>query len=135
MSEALAVTFIVIGLMAGSWAATMWKKRRGAAQKWVILLMVLAGIGIGTGAGALTNLNVISTSVGFIPLWVIVVVVVGFGFFLEVKGWNDHPTRTPILGAVVAVVLCAAIGQSVVGWTGNEVHQVQVTSVVHGKKG
>lgn len=135
MSQAMAATCIVAGLMAGSWAVTMWKKRRGAGQKWVVLLMALAGTGLGTGIGYLANVHVISTSIGYVPLWLIIVIVVGFGFFLEIKGWNDHPTRTPILGFAVAAVLCMAIGQGVVGWSTHEVHQVQVTDSLHHKKG
>ena len=136
MSAALAVSFIVAGGIAAAWAASMWKKRRGAGKNWVVFLMVLAGLGIGTGAGSLADLNILTSRVGLIPLWVIFVAVFGFLFVLEVSGWRDHPTRTPLLGAITALVFFAAMGHLLLGVATHELHQVTTTSTVrHGHSG
>jgi hypothetical protein len=135
VSQALAVTFVVAGVIAASWAVLMWKKRRGAAHNWVVLLMVLAGLGIGTGMAGLVSVNLLNTDIGFIPLWLIVVLVLGFGFFLEIRGWGPHHTRTPLLGASLAVILAMAVGQGVAVAATHGIRNVQVTSHVTRAKG
>jgi hypothetical protein len=128
MDKALAVTILVAGVIAGSWAVQMWVKKRGHARNWVIFLMVLFGLGVGTGVGSLVSVNIIDYKVGFIPLWVIPVAIAGFGFFLEIKKWRDHHTRTPLLGAGVALILSMAIGQAVAVAATHGIQRVHVIS-------
>lgn len=140
MSAALAATFITFGLVAFSWAAMIWKKRR-EHKKWVPFLMVVAGLLLGIGAGYLADINVIQDKIGYVPVWVPFILIVGFGFLLELRGWTDHPTRTPVLGFITAFTLMLAAGQAVVSAATHEAHNVQVTSRYtpaggsHGKKG
>jgi hypothetical protein len=136
VNEALAVTFLVVGIIAGSWAVLMWMKKRGHARNWVILLMVLFGMGVGVGLGALFNVNILYYKVGLIPAWVIPAAIAGFAFILEIKGWRDHHTRTPILGAIVALIVAAAVGQTLAAAATHGIDKVQVTSnITHHPKG
>jgi MFS family permease len=127
MSGALAATFLTFGVVAFAWAAMIWKKRK-EHKKWVPFLMVIAGLMLGIGAGYLANVNVIQDKIGYVPVWVPFILIVGFGFLLEIRGWKGHPTRTPVLGFVTAFTLMLAAGQAVVSATTHEVHNVQVTS-------
>ena len=46
MGKALAVSFIVGGIIAFTWAALMWHKfSAGKGRNWIILMMVCAGAG------------------------------------------------------------------------------------------
>jgi hypothetical protein len=129
MNQALAATLIMFGLVAFSWAAMIWKKRKDRNIKWVPFLMVLAGLLLGMGTGYLAGVSITHSKIGYVPVWVPFILIVGFGFFLEIKGWNDHPTRTPVLGFVTAFTLMLAVGQPVVTHVTHAVRTVQVTSI------
>jgi hypothetical protein len=126
----MATSCVVVGLVAFAWAAMMWKKRRDQTIKWVPFLMVISGLCLGIGIGYLAGISIVQAKIGYFPVWVPFVLIVGFGFFLEIKGWNDHPTRTPVLGFVTALVLMLAVGHVVVSWSGHEINTVRTTSNV-----
>ena len=130
MNQTLAATFIVFGVVAFAWAATIWKKKKESNLRWVPFLAVLAGLLLGIGIGYLAGFNVIQDKIGYVPVWIPFILIVGFGFILEFRGWNDHPTRTPVLGFITAFVMMLAIGQAVVSAAGHEVEHVQMTSSI-----
>lgn len=128
MSRAMAATCIAVGLIALAWAVMVWKKHPSGNSRWIPFLMVVSGLCLGVGAGSLAGINIVQYRIGFLPLWVVIVAVIGFGFFLEMKGWGDHRTRTPVLGFVTALVLMLAVGNSAVVFSNHEIHQVRTTS-------
>ena len=132
MNHALAISFIVAGLMAFAWAVTAWHKlgKKGKGRNGVILLMVLSGIGIGTGIGAINHAGLLWIKVfgGDIPLWIVLAGVIGVVFWLEFRGHGDHKTRTPVLGFVTVLVLALAVGQGMATYASHGIHQVQVDS-------
>jgi hypothetical protein len=133
MTKALAATLIMAGVVLLAWAGMMWwKKHREekAHSRWVTFLMCVAGVCMGIGIGYLAGIDIVKMRVGYCPLWIPAVLIVGFGFILEAKGWKDHHVRTPLLGFGTAMVLFLAVGNSVVTGVGHEIHTVQTTSNV-----
>ena len=130
MNQTFAATAIATGLIALAWAISIWKKHPNGESRWIPFLAVIAGVGIGVGAGFFAGINLIQYKVGVIPLWVIFVAVVGFLFFLEMKGWENHRTRTPILGFLTALVLMLAVGQAVVKVSTQEIQHARTTSQI-----
>lgn len=133
MTNAMAVTCVVIGIILAVWAVMLWLKKHRENKnhsRWVTFLLAVAGIFLGTGAGDLSGVDFARADAGYVPVWLIVVAVVGFLFVLEAWGWRDHHVRTPILGFLTAVVLFAAIGSYVVTGSVHEIHRVQTTDQV-----
>jgi len=138
MNNALAATFIVIGVIFTAWSVSMWVKKYRAEKahsRWVTFLMCAAGVCLGIGAGYVAGINVITDKIGYVPLFVPVVAILGFLFILECKGWRDHHARTPVLGFATALVLFLAVGNSVVTFSGHEIRNVQVADTVVPAKG
>ncbi|MGH3188197.1 MAG: hypothetical protein ACRDOL_13185 [Streptosporangiaceae bacterium] len=130
MSAAMAATMVAIGAVAAAWAAMIWKKHPSGDTRWIPFLAVVSGLCLGVGIGYLAGVNIIEAKVGYVPVWLILVAITGFAFFLEMKGWSDHKTRTPILGFLTALVLMLAVGHAVVTFSGNEIQNVRTTSNV-----
>jgi hypothetical protein len=130
MSQVMAATVVVVGAVALTWAIILWRKHPDGNSRWIPFTAVVAGLCLGAGVGSLAGLDIVEDKVGYVPVWLIIVAVTGFGFFLEMKGWNDHKTRTPVLGFATALVLMLAIGHTVIAFGGQEMHTVQTTSNV-----
>jgi hypothetical protein len=138
MNSALGASFLVAGLVPFAWAVmTWWKSKKGRANggkeihhKWVATLLILGCVGVGTGIGALSGFTFFQTKFGYIALWIPFVLIMAGAFALEMKGYEDHPTRTPILGGITAFVLFLAIGQGLVGWSSQQITHVQTTGIV-----
>jgi hypothetical protein len=138
MNKALAASFLIGGIVPFAWAViTWWKSRQGRKNggkeihhKWVAVMLILGCAGIGIGSGGLAGFTFFETKFGFIALWIPFVLIVAFLFVLEMKGYEDHPTRTPILGGVTAFVLFVAIGNGLVNWGANQIQHVQTTGIV-----
>jgi hypothetical protein len=120
MSKVTAIGFLVIGVLLIACAGIVWYhifRDNKKHSKWVTLLAALGAIGVGLGVGALSSkiAELATYSVGPVPLWVPVVVILGLIFVLQFLGNKDHHVRTPVLGIFTAMVLFMAIGHSVVG--------------------
>jgi len=130
VTQAAAATCIAVGIITSAWMVLLWKKHPNGDSKWIPFFAVVSGLGLGIGCGALAGINIIQWRIGSIPVWVIFVAIVGFAFFLEMKGWERHRTRTPVLGFVTALILMLAVGQTVVGASLHELDQVRTTSQI-----
>lgn len=141
MNTAIAASLVIIGLVPTAWAVTAWwkslKNRKDGEKeihlRWVTFWLILGCVLMGTGIGVLSGVNVFGAKFGPAPLWVVwaaIVLIVAGVFVLEMKGYRDHPTRTPILGGAMALVFCLAIGQGVASWSTHEVNHLQVTGIV-----
>jgi len=130
MEKALAVSFIVVGVIAFSWAAAMWHHLEGKkGRNWMIFFMFVAGICFGTGVGALDPVGILTIDIGKIPLWVPIVLIIGCVFWLQFRGNKDHRTWTPVLGFFTALIVSLAVGNGLALNAQHEIHNVQVASV------
>jgi hypothetical protein len=130
MNETMAATCIVVGLIALIYGALIWKKHPDGNSRWIPFYGVTGGLILGAGVGYLADIPLVEDKVGDIPVWLIIVAVTGFAFFLELKGWGDHRTRTPVLGLITALLLMVAVGHQIVGFTGHEIQNVRTTANV-----
>ena len=121
MSAKWAATFIIIGVVALAISILIWKKRKEDHWRKVSFAMVVAGVFLGAGIGYAAQIQVIDYKFGYIPAWMAIAAVVAVAFVLEVRGWNDHPTRTPILGFATALIIMLAAGNLVVGSIGQQI--------------
>jgi hypothetical protein len=142
MDKVTAIGSLVIGLLLIACAGIIWYhmfRDHKAHSKWVTLLAAAGAIGVGIGVGALSRkiAALAAYSVGPIPVWIPVVVILGLIFVLQFMGNKDHHVRTPVIGILTALVLFVAIGHSVVssvsGLTSNVKPQTQTASNVKPK--
>lgn len=110
-------------------------KGKEASMKWLAAGGMLAAAGIGTGAGALGFLPILDTPIGIFRLWEFVVAVFAFLFAMEMGGYRDHHTRTPILGTITVFVFALAVGTGIVNWSTVQIHHAQVTGILQQKSG
>ena len=138
---ALGLTLLVAG-GAFLWAAMhVWHAAKADKGKKVwrgllIVLIVLGGLGIGGGFSLLLGLAFLYIEVGFVPLWVVLVLVSGIWFVVDLAKRHDW-TRTTILGFVTALLIAVPAAPPMMASAVAHGHQLpQVTSkITHKVKG
>lgn len=138
MNSALAASFLAGGIIPFAWAIfSWWKSKQGRRNggkeihlRWVAFLLILGCVGMGVGIGGLSGFTFFDDTIGYVPLWIPFVLIMAFLFVLEMKGYEDHPTRTPVLGGITAFVLFLAIGHGLVNWSTQQISHIQTTGVV-----
>lgn len=133
----LALLLIVAGICLLIIGCISWKKIGKDKPKHVPILAVIGGMSLGTGI-ALAGMDINGWSIGPVPVWIFPAAILGFWFFVEAaKGWNDHPTRTPLLGLAAALILLLGVGGTVVQLATTQYdHNIQphVTTILHHHK-
>jgi len=130
MDKATAIGCLVIGILAIICAGILWFhlfRDNQTHSKWVTLLAAIGAVGAGLGVGGLsqTVAKLASYSIGPIPIWIPVVVILGLIFLLQFMGNKDHHIRTPVIGIATALVLFMAVGHSLVNGASGVAHQVK----------
>jgi len=104
-------------------------------MKRIAFGLVFGAILLGLGIGDLVDIPQLTYRIGIVPVWVLPAALLGYVFALEWKGFKNHPIRTPIIGAVTALLIFFAAGHAVVTGVANQAKTVQTTDHLTKGKG
>lgn len=127
---------MIVGGAAALWlAAQLWhahdgKKARSGWKGLIVLLVVAAGFGIAGGLSAFTSFSWLYFSLGFVPLWLVLALIAGIWFLVDVIKRHDW-TRTPVLGFVTAALIAVPAAQPALAAMTHGHRVPQVVSVTH----